>query len=53
MKNKNADFNLTLSKEEVKAILLGLGKLPFEEVYQLIDKIIKQTADESKRMKKT
>lgn len=37
-------YNITVNETELKSILKGLGKLPFEQVYDLIGNIVKQTA---------
>ena len=38
------NYNITVNETELKHILKGLGKLPFEQVYDLIGNIVKQTA---------
>lgn len=41
--NKN-NYTINVDEKELKFILEGLGKLPFEQVYELIGNIVKQTA---------
>jgi hypothetical protein len=38
------NYHLSVNEKELKIILKGLGKLPFEQVYELIGSIVKQTA---------
>ena len=40
--NENPNINLTLNVAEVNVILRSLGKHPFEEIAQLIQKIKEQ-----------
>lgn len=46
-------YELSVSEHELKAIFKGLGKLPFEDVFQLIEKlnlqIREQASDKSGR----
>jgi hypothetical protein len=43
------NYHLSVNEKELKIILKGLGKLPFEQVYELIGSIVKQTATTPKQ----
>lgn len=48
MSNKQQPINLQLTIEEVSLVFKGLGKLSFEEVYELIGKINTQVNQQVK-----
>lgn len=41
--NASGHYTITLSEKELKVVLNALGKQPFEEVYQIIEKIVDST----------
>ena len=41
------EINLKLTTTDVNTLMTALGKMPFEEVYELIEKIITQTAKQT------
>lgn len=47
--SKQQKINLHLSIEEVSLLFKGLGKLPFEEVYELIGSINSQVNQQVKQ----
>ncbi len=44
----NKEYILHLNDKEIRVLLTALGKRPFEEVYELIEKIVTLTADKQK-----
>lgn len=44
----NKEYILHLNDKEIRVLLTALGKRPFEEVYELIEKIVMLTADKQK-----
>lgn len=44
----NKEYILHLNDKEIRILLTALGKRPFEEVYELIEKIVTLTADKQK-----
>jgi len=41
----NKEYIVHLNDKEIRILLTALGKRPFEEVYELIEKIVTLTAD--------
>lgn len=44
----NKEYILHLTDKEIRILLTALGKRPFEEVYELIEKIVTLTSDKQK-----
>lgn len=49
----NKEYILHLNDKEIRVLLTALGKRPFEEVYELIEKIVTLTADKPKPLLNT
>lgn len=49
----NKEHLLQLNDKEIRILLTALGKRPFEEVYELIEKIVTLTADKQKPLQAT
>ncbi len=43
MSAKQENYTITFTESELKLLLNALGKRPFEEVYQVIEKIVDST----------
>ncbi|MCA6437009.1 MAG: hypothetical protein ACK5QC_07395 [Bacteroidota bacterium] len=41
----NKIYTLHLNEKEIKLLLNALGKRPFEEVYELIEKVVTSTSN--------
>ncbi len=42
------EHHLVVNEKELRLILSALGKMPFEEVYELIEKLVVQNAQAQK-----
>ncbi len=42
------EYNISLNEKELRVLLSALGKRPFEEVYELIEKIVTGTSEHHK-----
>ncbi len=49
----NKEYILHLNDKEIRILLTALGKRPFEEVYELIEKIVTLTTDKQKPLLNT
>ncbi|MFO0355979.1 MAG: hypothetical protein ACK50A_03420 [Sphingobacteriaceae bacterium] len=45
---KAKDYIISLNDKELRVLLNALGKRPFEEVYELIEKIVSHTSEHHK-----
>lgn len=49
----NKEYLLQLNDAEIRILLTALGKRPFEEVYELIEKIVTLTSNKQKTVAPT
>jgi hypothetical protein len=42
------EHQINLNEKELRTVLRALGKLPFEEVYELIEKLVLYNAEQQK-----
>lgn len=49
----NKEYLLQLNDKEIRILLTALGKRPFEEVYELIEKIVTLTAGKQQNLPAT
>ncbi len=46
------EYPIMLSEKEMRLVLRALGKLPFEEVYELIEKLVVYNTEQQKPIPK-